>query len=292
MYIGLKSHSLFQLQTKKESALKISIISAAITAIVLSACGKIEEPVPQRQPQVTSSNTMDSQIAAIKACMQEGLSEDTCDGVHKQMATGTLNGSPSIAACEAQYGAGQCGKVPVARADGSSGDIILPLIAGAALGYLAHSLMSSNSMPAAATAPQRAWVNNRPAVYQSAVERERAKVPTVSQAVTPKSQAKTNSAFMVKDGYGEKKVTVNGKQFTESGKLPTMQPTPGAVKPVPVQPATATIQQRPPAQQYKVEQKPQTSPYAQPARQAAPAAPPAVRYNTSPTRSGSSGGRR
>jgi uncharacterized protein YgiB involved in biofilm formation len=256
------------------------LVGTLVVATLLSACGKKEE-VAQVHP-VAQNTAMSQQVMAIKSCMEEGLSEDTCAGVHKQMVAGTLTGSPNVASCEAQYGAGQCGSVPVARPDGSSGSVILPLAAGAALGYLAHSMMSTNSMPGGAVMPQRSWVNNRPAIYQQAAKQNAGTTQFLPSVSGAKPVAQTNN-FAVKDGYGDKKVSVNGKPVVGNN----------VVSQVAALPSQKQTEQVKPSVQTKVEYKAPTSAYAQ---QQAPAkvSPPTVTYKpiTSYSPAPSSGSRK
>ena len=259
------------------------IVSTLAVAAILTACGKVE--IPADQLQVTSSEMMQQQVAAIKSCMDQGLSEETCASVHKQMSSGTLTGSPTMAACESQYGVGQCGSVPVASSNGSSHSIILPLVLGAAAGYIAHSWITSNSAPVGAVAPTRAWLENKPAVYQQSVERERTK-PTFIQPLPSKSQQA--KSFAVQDGYSQKKVTMNGNAVAGANKVPLPQPaTPGAVRTEPVK-QTQVAPAQSAQQRATVEYKAPTTGYAQQSRQTSAA--PSYSYKSpspSPSRSSS-----
>lgn len=257
------------------------VVAASVASIALVACGKREEMVGNQSYPAQVTSNMSSQVAAIKSCMEQGLSEETCVSVHKQMVAGTLTGSPSMSTCEAQYGAGQCGNVPVAHSDGSSGSIILPLVAAAAAGYLAHSLMSSNSMPSGVTVPQKSWLNNRPAVYQQAVTQNRQTASIIGKDVKPVQQV---NSYAVKQEHAQKSVTVNGKQIaTDTGKVPTPYTVPGAVKPTQVAPQAPA----------KVEYKAPTTAYVQQQRPAPVSTPPRVTYSPSysPTSSSRSGKR-
>lgn len=246
----------------------VLICGLMVISVALSACGKNEDQAVTRPSSPPLVQGMNQQVAAIKGCMEEGLSEETCVTVHKQMVTGTLTGSPSISACEAQYGVGKCDTVPVARPDGSSGSIILPLVAGAAMGYIAHSLMSSNSMPSGATTPQRSWLNNRPPIYQQVAQGQRQTSSIIGKDVKPVQQP---NGYAVKSGYAQQSVNVNGNPVAENNKLPTPYVVPGAVKPTQAAPQAPA----------KVEYKAPTSGYARPQQPAQVSRPPSVSYSSS-----------
>lgn len=249
---------------------------------LLTACGKREEVGYQSFPdQQRNADNMNQQVAAIKSCMAEGLSEETCAGIHQQLVTGTLKGSPNMSSCEAQYGAGQCGSVPVAHADGSTGSVILPLVAGAALGYLAHHMMSTRSMPSGVSVPTPGWVNNRPSVYERAVTRYRQTDSIIGKDVKPSPVQSGN--YAVKQGYTEKSFVVNNKQVaSNSNTVPKPYVVPGSVKPTQeTSKAPAKVEYKAPATGYAQQQKP-----------AQTYSPPKVSYSSTSSASRSGGGKR
>ena len=110
---------------------------------------------------------MQTGVEAINACKANGLTEATCTQVyHDMMAGRPPQGAATLADCEAKYGAGQCGNNPVPTASGT-GNVFLPLVAGAALGALGGYLLSKNLAPKGAYVPPTDWLKNRPSISAS-----------------------------------------------------------------------------------------------------------------------------
>lgn len=155
---------------KSQATASVAALTLTTALLGLAGCDHATPPqaTPSRPPAaIAQAPTMQTGVEAINACKANGLTEATCTQVyHDMMAGRPPQGAATLADCEAKYGAGQCGNNPVPTASGT-GNVFLPLVAGAALGALGGYLLSKNLAPKGAYVPPTDWLKNRPSISAS-----------------------------------------------------------------------------------------------------------------------------
>ncbi|GGA99351.1 hypothetical protein GCM10011491_29530 [Brucella endophytica] len=98
----------------------LALGTIAASGLALAGCGD-------------SGPAQDVLFKSVDQCVQAGTNEQVCQAAYQDAMRAHLDGAPRFngqAACEAEYGAGQCTETRAAAGSGSSGSFFMPFMAG------------------------------------------------------------------------------------------------------------------------------------------------------------------
>lgn len=152
------------------------------TLLTLGGCtdpgptnAELKAQLAQSQAQIAKQNEMNANIALVQGCKAQGMEEKTCETILTQMSSGKVQGSRTLADCEAQLGVGKCASMPmqqqvvgtgqqVSSSGFSGGEVFVAAAAAAAAAHFATQWANNRNAPAGAALPRPDWASSHPVV--------------------------------------------------------------------------------------------------------------------------------